>query len=178
LFGTTSQGGAFNYGTVFEVDSTGKETVLYSFTGGTDGAYPSGGLTLDQADNLYGTTNEGGSTNDEGTIFEVDSSGAFTLLHTFSGRPGGANPSATMVLDSNNNLYGTTTEGGDHDYNGTVFELNTITGAFRQLHTFSGDAGGTYPYTGVIVDAAGNVYGATVSGGAFLRGVVFKVAPR
>jgi uncharacterized repeat protein (TIGR03803 family) len=178
LFGTTSQGGIFNYGTVFMLAPTGAENILHSFSGVTDGAFPSGGLALDPAGNLYGTANEGGSADDEGTIFKADSTGAFTVLHTFTGKIGGANPSAAMVLDSSNNLYGTTNEGGDRDFDGTVFTLDTTTGKFKLLHTFRGGDDGTYPYTGVIVDSAGNLYGATVNGGTFSRGLVFKVAAR
>src|SRR6185369_16323811 len=71
LYGTTEVGGAFNNGTVFKVDSTGKETVLHSFAGSpSDGGFPQGGLILDKAGNLYGTTGKGGASN-LGTIFKL-----------------------------------------------------------------------------------------------------------
>lgn len=180
LYGTTGEGGAFNHGTVYKLDSSGVETVLHSFNGGTDGAYPSAGLTLDAAGNLYGTANEGGAagnTGDNGTIFEVNSSGTFTVLHTFTGGVGGANPAAGMILTSAGKLFGVTTEGGDHDDDGTAFELDLTTSTFTVLHTFTANSGGAYPYTGLILDSAGNLYGATEDGGTSKRGLVFELTP-
>lgn len=180
LYGTTGEGGAFNHGTVYKLDSSGIETVLHSFNGGTDGAYPSAGLTLDAAGNLYGTANEGGATGnagDNGTIFEVNSTGSFTVLHTFTGGVGGANPAAGMILNSAGKLFGVTTEGGDHDDDGTAFELDLTTSTFTVLHTFTANSGGAYPYTGLILDSAGNLYGATEDGGTSKRGLVFEITP-
>lgn len=180
LYGTTGEGGAFNHGTVYKLDSSGVETVLHSFNGGTDGAYPCGGLTLDAAGNLYGTANEGGATGntgDNGTLFELNNAGSFTVLHTFTGGVGGANPAAGMILNSVGKLLGVTTEGGDRDDDGTVFELDPTTGIFSVLHTFTAGSGGAYPYTGLILDSAGNLYGATVDGGTSKRGLVFEITP-
>jgi uncharacterized repeat protein (TIGR03803 family) len=178
LYGTTNEGGAFSHGTVYKLDSSGLETVLHSFNGGSDGAYPSAGLTLDTAGNLYGTANEGGGTGDEGTIFELSSTGSFTVLHTFTGSTGGANPAAGMILNSAGKLYGTTTEGGDGDDDGTVFELDPTTSTFTVLHILTSGTGGTYPYTGLILDSAGNLYGATEAGGTGAgRGLVYKITP-
>lgn len=180
LYGTTGEGGAFNHGTVYKLDSSGIETVLHSFNGGTDGAYPCGGLTLDAAGNLYGIANEGGATGntgDNGTMFELNNAGSFTVLHTFSGGVGGANPAAGMILNSVGKLLGVTTEGGDRDDDGTVFELDPTTGIFSLLHTFTAGSGGAYPYTGLILDSAGNLYGATVDGGTSKRGLVFEITP-
>ena len=180
LYGTTGAGGAFGYGTVYKLDSSGVETVLHSFNGGTEGAYPCAGLTLDATGNLYGTANEGGApgnTGDNGTMFELNSIGGFTVLHTFTGGVGGSNPAAGMILNSAGKLFGVTTEGGDRDDDGTVFQLDLTTGIFSVLHTFAAGSGGAYPYTGLILDPAGNLYGATVDGGTGKRGLVFEVTP-
>jgi uncharacterized repeat protein (TIGR03803 family) len=176
LYGTTSGGGAFGYGTVFKLSSTGQETVLHSFNGGTDGAYPTAGLILDSSGNLYGTANEGGAADDEGTIFEITSAGSFSVLHTFTGSVAGANPAAGMIMDSAGNLYGTTAEGGDTDDDGTVFQLNPATGSFTVLHTFASGPVGNYPYTGLAFDSAGNLYGATEDGGTAKKGLVYEIA--
>lgn len=179
LYGTTGEGGAFNHGAVYKLDPSGVETVLHSFNGGTDGSYPCSRLTLDAAGNLYGTANEGGATGnagDNGTIFELDNTGSFTVLHTFTGSAG-SNPAAGMILNSAGKLFGVTTEGGDRDDDGTVFELDLSTSTFTVLHTFSAGTGGAYPYTGLILDSAGNLYGATEDGGTSKRGLVFEVTP-
>jgi uncharacterized repeat protein (TIGR03803 family) len=175
LYGTTFEGGDSNYGTVFKLDTTGKESVLYSFTRSPDGAYPYAGLTLDASGNLYGTTNAGGDKADKGVIFKVDSNtGAFRLLHTFAGRTDGSSPVAGLIVDDSGTLYGTATEGGDLDYNGTIFKLDTGGGAFTVLFTFRPYAG-CYPYAGLVRDSAGNLYGTTVGVGAYYNGVVFKL---
>jgi uncharacterized repeat protein (TIGR03803 family) len=71
LYGTTTNGGLFGYGTVFNLDPSGKESILYSFTGGVDGAFPLGNLVRDKAGNLYGTTNQGGGTSNSGVVFKL-----------------------------------------------------------------------------------------------------------
>jgi uncharacterized repeat protein (TIGR03803 family) len=177
LYGTTFEGGDSNYGTVFKLDATGKETVLHSFARGADGAYPNAGLILDANGILYGTTNGGGNETDDGVIFTVDSTGAFSVLHTFAGKSGGSSPNAGLLVDDSGNLYGTTTEGGDRDYQGTVFTLDTRGGAFRVLLKFGGQAG-AYPYAGLVQDPAGNLYGTTVGAGTYFGGVVFKLDPK
>lgn len=176
LYGTTNDGGAFNSGTIFRVDTKGKETVLHSFNGTTDGAHPSAGLTLDPAGNLCGTANQGG-TQQEGTIFRLAKTGQFTTLHAFTALAQGTNPSAGLVLGPSGYLYGTTSQGGNLDDDGTVFELNPSTGSFTLLHTFASGRFGNYPYTGLILDPAGNLYGATESGGTSERGLIFKIVP-
>jgi uncharacterized repeat protein (TIGR03803 family) len=175
LYGTTFEGGDSNYGTVFKLETTGAESVLHSFARGADGAYPNAGLTLDASGNLYGTTNAGGDKTDDGVIFKVDSNtGAFRLLHTFAGTTNGSSPNAGLIVDDSGNLYGTTTEGGDRDYNGTIFKLDTGGGAFTVLFTFGGKAG-SYPYAGLVRDSASNLYGTTEGAGAQSNGVVFKL---
>jgi uncharacterized repeat protein (TIGR03803 family) len=121
LYGTTSQGGSYGGGTVFELDTVGDETVLHSFGGSTDGSYPIGTLAMDRKGNLYGTTKGGGSAS-QGTVFKVDTSGNETVLHQFTGVPDGTGPFGGLIIDKRGTLYGTTEQGGDHDF-GTVFEL-------------------------------------------------------
>jgi uncharacterized repeat protein (TIGR03803 family) len=120
LYGTTANGGADDAGTVFKLTPTGTETVLYPFTGGSDGAYPQAGLIADGSGNLYGTTNSGGESGN-GTVFQLTPTGAETVLYSFTGSGDGANPTAGLVADGSGNLYGTTNSGAG-TY-GTVFKL-------------------------------------------------------
>lgn len=116
LYGTTDSGGPQDAGVVFKIDKTGNETVLYNFTGGSDGGGPFGGLTQDAAGNFFGTTEFGGNTSCQsgcGTVFEIDSSGRETVLHSFTGKKDGAYPLAGVILDSDGNLYGTAPQGGN-----------------------------------------------------------------
>jgi uncharacterized repeat protein (TIGR03803 family) len=122
LYGTTAQGGGPNClgpgcGTVFEVDTTGKMTVLYRFKGGPDGFEPVGGIARDPAGNLYGTTYYGGTCVHNygygcGTVFKLDRNGAKMLLHNFAGGSDGAFPFG-LTRDAAGYLYGTTSTGGD-----------------------------------------------------------------
>ena len=148
LYGTTINGGnpnsdcpfgAYGCGTVFKLDDTGRETVLYSFCSApncTDGAKPEAGLIQDAAGNLYGTTYQGGA-NGEGTVFRVNSTGGEAVLYSFCSAPNctdGAYPYAGLIQDSAGNLYGTTSFGGANvgcDYGagcGTVFKLAGVVG--------------------------------------------------
>jgi uncharacterized repeat protein (TIGR03803 family) len=104
-------GGTSGYGTVFQLDSSGTLTVLHSFTGGSDGAYPEAGLTADTAGNLYGTTYGGGASG-QGTVFQVTLSGVLTVLYSFTGGSDGGSPVADLLADAAGNLYGTTAFGG------------------------------------------------------------------
>ena len=183
LYGTTDDGGAYGCGSVFMVDKTGKETVLYSFCSAqNDGTYPGAGLLRDAAGNLYGTTAKGGASN-AGTVFKLDKAGKQTVLHSFTGGADGGVPYAGLIRDAAGNLYGTTAWGGTSD-DGTVFKLDT-TGKETVLHSFKG-RDGENPYGGLVRDAAGNLYGTTYDGGAYNTGcwgegqegcgVVFKLA--
>ena len=120
LYGTTENGGAYNYGTVFKLAPDGTETVLYSFAGGTDGAFPLASVTLDTQGNVYGTTYLGGQGGNQGygTVFEITPSGSEIQLFDFysacspeKGCPDGEVPEAGVVLDSMGNIYGTTVFG-------------------------------------------------------------------
>jgi uncharacterized repeat protein (TIGR03803 family) len=171
LYGTTLLGGADNFGTVFKVNPSGNETVLYSFTGGTDGKNPEAGLAMDSAGNLYGTTTLGGdAVADAGVVFEVDAAGAFSVLYTFTGGADGGAPVADLVRDSAGNLYGTASLGGDLTGScapagcGVVFEVDP-SGTETVLHSFTGGADGSNPRARVVGPSKGYLYGATTNGG-------------
>jgi uncharacterized repeat protein (TIGR03803 family) len=181
LYGTTRYGGTFGNGMVFELTLSGgvwTETMLYSFTGGPDGWGPLGGLILDTAGNLYGTTVAGG--NGQGVAFELSPlGGSWTekAIYTFGNTPGdGCNPSAGLTIDSLGNLYGTNT-GCGVGY-GTVFELTPSSGGTWTeaiLWAFTG-LDGASPEAGVVLDNTGNLYGTTYSGGFYGGGSVFKLS--
>ncbi len=192
LYGTTYFGGAYGYGVAFELspnaDGSWKESVLHSFTGSKDGSEPQAGLTFDQAGNLYGTTWEGGAYG-YGVVFELtpnpDGSWKEKVLHRFTGGKDGSYPYGGLIFDEAGNLYSTTFWGGNLNCGpsygcGTIFKLSpNPDGSWKEkvLHQFSNGKDGGYPYTGVIFDGAGNLYGTSVSGGTYGKGVVFKLAP-
>ncbi|MGA7294325.1 MAG: choice-of-anchor tandem repeat GloVer-containing protein, partial [Terriglobales bacterium] len=193
LYGTTIRGGASGsqlsgYGTVYKIDASGKETVLYSFTGKTDGGYPYASLALDTKGNLYGTTYEGGDLSCQppygcGTVFRVDPAGNENVLYSFTGAypDYGASPVGGLVRDKSGNLYGTTSYGGTASYHGNVFKLSP-TGTITNLYSFTGSNGdGDWPTSNLTLDDQGNLYGATNYGGSpecYLGcGVIFKVSP-
>src|ERR1017187_5886787 len=173
LYGTTSSGGTAGYGVVFEVNTCGQETVLYSFTGGADGGYSYAGVIRGSAGNLYGTTSAGG-TSGYGVVFKLDRAGQETVLYAFTGGADGGYSYAGVIPDSAGNLYGTTSAGGTSGY-GVVFKLDKA-GQETVLYAFTGGADGGYSYAGVIRDSAGNLYGTTSSGGTAGQGVVFKLS--
>jgi uncharacterized repeat protein (TIGR03803 family) len=187
LYSTTTQGGAYDYGTVFELSpmegGTWTETILHSFNNnGTDGFQPFSSLALDAAGNLYGVTSLGG-TYDAGTVFAVlPSSGSWTetVLHSFNNiGAGGYEPQAAPVFDSAGNLYSTTSYGGAYN-DGTVFELVPTGGGNwtgKVLWSFDG-TNGAHSYTGLLVDSFGDLYGTTEEGGAHDYGLVFEIKPR
>ncbi len=137
---------------------------------GTNGANSWAGLIMDSSGNLYGTTTGGGASGD-GTVFELaHGSGTITTLASFNGT-NGADPAASLIMDSSGNLYGTTNGGGASDI-GTVFELAHGSGTITTLAWFN-DAG---PNSALIMDSSGNLYGTTNGGGASDIGTVFELA--
>lgn len=177
LYGTTSLGGAYGAGTVFEVNTSGSETVLYNFCSQPrciDGTTPGAALVLDGQGNLYGTTQFGGTHQYAGTIFKLNMNGAIEVLYDFCSQAGcvdGGSPSAgSLFLDAQNNLYGATSAGGMNGQ-GTVFELSS-TGAYTVLYSATDDQ--PQPMAGLTMDAEGNLYG-TSGGGSDNRGIVFKL---
>jgi uncharacterized repeat protein (TIGR03803 family) len=186
LYGTTYGGGAAGRGTVFKLtpntDGSWTESLLHSFTGGSDGAAPIAGLTFDAAGNLYGTTFRGGAgcsgKTGCGTVFELTpkSDGTWTesVIYSFA-RKGGAYPYAGLIFDHAGNLYGTAVGGGHHGA-GVVFELKPNgNGSWTEsvLYKFcalTNCADGYYPYGGLTFGGAGNLYGTTYN-------VVFELTP-
>jgi uncharacterized repeat protein (TIGR03803 family) len=186
LYGTTVVGGAYNFGTVFELTRTASgwsESVLYSFRGGDDGAEPCAGLTLDGAGNLYGTTYYGGHFSSSGTVFELTPNGngqwAEKVIHAFQ-ITDGRGPEGGLTLDSHGNAYGVTAGGGAYGF-GVVYKVSpSASGIWTEaiLHNFTGSADGAFPYAERLVfDSSGNIYGTTQGGGRFQRGTVFRLYP-
>ncbi|MGC2110752.1 MAG: choice-of-anchor tandem repeat GloVer-containing protein [Candidatus Korobacteraceae bacterium] len=187
LYGTTIYGGADDEGTVFKLTSSNggwAESILYNFTGGSDGSNPYTGLIFDQAGSLYGATIARGSGNG-GTVFELTSlngSWTFTLLTSLSGETGDG-PDGSLIMDAAGNLYGTTY--GDGAYGaGSVFRLSPSNGSwtYTSLHDFTAGSDGGYPQCSLILDANGNLYGTTGAGGTSSNcqggcGVVFEITP-
>jgi len=179
IYGTTLAGGAASQtgvqeGVVFKVDPSGQETVLYSFTGLSDGGAPIGGVIRDPAGELYGTTSEGGL--GAGVIYRLSPSGDETVLYTFTGGSDGGSPFGGVTFDPAGNLYGTASGYGGPHGGGVVFELDTA-GQYAVLYTFTGGDDGSTPEAGVVRDPAGNLYGTTYYGGAAGCGVVYMVDP-
>ncbi len=234
VYGTTSLGGAFGNGTVFEAKRSGQtwiESVIYSFTGGTDAVNPVAGVTLDAHGNLYGTASTGGAFG-IGAVYKLTrSSSGWTesILYSFQGQSDGQNPVGGVVLDGAGNLYGTTFDGGINGggtvyrlspsgpgwtfktiysftggyggpynkltlANGSIYGFTNAEGAnglgsvfkltpgksgwtFTDLHNFAGGNDGGSPYGSVAVDSAGNVFGTAVIGGTQNQGIVFEITP-
>ena len=169
FYGTTGNGGADGYGTVFKMTPNGTLTNLASFDF-FDGYSPYGALVQGADGNLYGTTAEGGAGYD-GTIFRVTTNGLLTTLFSFA-YTNGSYPRAPLVQGADGNLYGTTAEGGA-GYDGTVFRITT-NGALTTLVSFR-STNGSYPYSALIQGADGNFYGTTSEGGAYYDGTVFRM---
>ena len=162
MYGTTAQGGAHGYGTVYELSPTGNgwtETVLYSFQNGSDGSYLIGGLIFDQAGNLYGATDNGGS-GGGGTVFELTPSGGswtYNLLYSFTGGTQ-CGPRASLAMDGSGNLYGTTYCDGANN-KGSIFKLTPSSPywTYTSMHDFIGGTDGSAPISNVTFDTAGNL---------------------
>jgi uncharacterized repeat protein (TIGR03803 family) len=177
-------------GTLFKMTADGKFSTIHTFKG-TDGMYPESGLVRDSKGNLYGaamfggirTCRAGGNHIDNapgcGTIFKVDVNGKYTVLHTFSNHKDGAGPLG-LIIDSEDNLYGIGSGGGDHNGNpfgyGTIFKVDTKTGAFSVLFTFTPEITGSSWFANLLVrDSEGNLYGAQKFDGAHNTGCLFRI---
>ncbi len=180
FYGTTSSGGTAGFGTVFELQASGQESVLYSFKGNSfkskaDGSDPIASLLRDAQGNLYGTTFFGGL-DTIGTVFKVDASGNETVLHSFNGHDG-AYPEGPLLSDAQGNLYGSTIQGGPAaNDGGTIFKISAE-GEFSVLWDFLGDPNGENPAGPLTMDSAGNLYGTTAMGGPTAAGSVFELMP-
>lgn len=183
LYGATQYGGADTFGTVYEVShSSGSwiETVIYSFTDVNDGAGPIGAITFDAAGNIYGTTAFG---NRNGTVYELTPNGdggwSANELYGFSGGSDGGEPLTGVTFDKAGNLYGTTYAGGTGG--GVLYKLSPNgNGTWTEsvIHAFGSYAGDALdPSTGILIDAAGNLYGASFEGGVNGHGAVYEFSP-
>jgi uncharacterized repeat protein (TIGR03803 family) len=202
LYGTTQLGGTgVGAGTVFELTPTANgwtETVLYSFQAGTDGGVPNSTLVMDQAGNLYGTTEFGGSGSSGGCVLDdgcgivfeltppATQGGPWTesILYVFQGSTDGSFPNG-VILDQFGNLYGTTVNAGDPSCGGgsgcgTAFELSPLAGGWTEttLYAFQETPDANQPESGLTIDASGNLYGATYWGGSGNgRGTIYELSP-
>ena len=177
LYSTSTDGGLNNNneGTIFQLSPSGSMTPLWSFDGNNktnSGIYPYSGLTLGTDGNFYGTTYEGGSSSNAGTVFKVTTSGKITTLYTF----GGFNCCvyAAPIQGFDGNYYGTTSNGGGEVF-GTVYKM-TPAGKVTFIYTFPGTSGLAYPMA-VTLGTDGNFYGTALGGGANKFGGVFKITP-
>ena len=190
IYGTAFSGGN-GQGSVYELTPAGAGWIginLYDFANGSDAGYPWAGLIFDQAGNLYGSTTAGGSGNG-GTVFRMTASNGnwiFDTLYSFTG-PGDSRfvvgPLGSLVMDSAGSLYGTTFADGAHGL-GAVFKLTPSNDSwtFTSLHDFTGGSDGAYPYSNLVFDASGNLYGTASQGGTSANcsggcGVVFEIKP-
>ena len=197
LYGTTNVGGDLNChsidfgagcGTVFKVDTLGNETILHTFHGGRDGANPVNSLTIGKSGNLYGITLYGGYKGGQGgTVFKITPSGKYSILHAFTGAPDGQNPWGSLTLDGAGNIYGTTSLGGNSVSTpckprrgtpgcGIVYKLSPK-GVETILYNFNGGSDGSFPKGNLILDSAGNLYGAATEGGPDSYGYLFQLSP-
>jgi uncharacterized repeat protein (TIGR03803 family) len=171
LYGTTYQGGAYGYGAVFRINTSGTETVLHSFSSNPDGEYPLAGLTNVNG-TLYGTTLVGGRGG--GTVFRVTPTGAEGVLYSFQTPSNGENPVGSLIT-MNGTLYGTTSAGGACAEAGTVFSVEITDANEVVLHSFQNNGSdGANPMAGLIA-AKGTLYGTTQTGGAGGVGTVFSI---
>jgi uncharacterized repeat protein (TIGR03803 family) len=189
VYGVTGAGGSSDAGTVFKLDPSGNETILYSFVGWVSGLYPNGQLARDAKGNFYGVTEDGGvSPCFCGIVFKLDKAGIETVWHMFTGNSDGAYPYSGLTRDGAGNVYGSTYGGGGSSGCfgggcGTVFEVD-VNGKETVMHGFTGGSDGGMPFGALILDKSGNLYGTALGGGDGACvggfggcGVVFKLTP-
>ena len=189
FYGTTTEGGALNAGTLFKVTPSGTFTTLHSFCSFqncADGGSPYGTLVQGSDGDFYGTTNTGGI-NEGGTIFKITPGGTLTTNYSFCSLAGCADGAATysgLVQGEDGNFYGTTYGGGYRSLYGTVFKV-TSTGTLTTLYEFCTQpncADGDFPLAALVQGTDGNFYGTTSEGGnqncgGYGCGTVFKITP-
>ena len=182
LFGTTTVGGTNSEGTVFKIDSAGVYNLFFSFPGGSGGILPAAGAVLDTEGNLYGDTFDSYTTacnvvaSGCGVVYKLDAAGTETVIGEFTSTYAGNQAGTSLLRDKQGNLYGTTTDGGFFEY-GNVFVM-APSGKESVLHSFRNNGVDGYdPSSSLILDTEGNLYGVTQFGGAYNKGVVYKVDP-
>jgi uncharacterized repeat protein (TIGR03803 family) len=174
LYGTASEGGASNSGTVFAVDTGGASfQTLYTFTNGTDGSEPRASLILSE-NTLYGTAFSGGFGGTNGSVFSLETDGKdFKTLYAFTNGNDGSAPAASLVL-SGDTLYGTASSGGFQETNGTVFSVHTNGMGFQTLYDFTNGLDGSEPEAGLLL-SANTLYGTASAGGDSGNGTLFSL---
>ena len=196
LLGTAS-GGGLGYGTVFKLKSSQSGNtlgVLYSFTGGSDGANPYNGVVVGSDGIVYGSTYSAGGGGCGGygcgTVFNLRPPATLcrsilcpwteTSLHGFVGGNDGSGPTqgSNLIFDQMGNMYGTTVSGGAYGQ-GTVYKLTRSAGGWTEsvIHAFGASGDGAQPLHNVILDTSGNLYGTTSYGGAYNKGTVYQLVP-
>jgi uncharacterized repeat protein (TIGR03803 family) len=184
IYGTTGEGGAYGYGTVFamkpELDGSWDEVVLHSFNNnGSDGSGPYSGPAFDASGNIFGATRSGGAYAG-GTVYELErKAGGFAerVIHSFGNGSDGNGPNSSLIFDGAGNIYGTTLYGGANG-DGTVFELRHMPSggwAERILFNFNGTNGSTPSF--LMFDSLGNIFGTASGGGAYSAGVTYELIP-
>jgi uncharacterized repeat protein (TIGR03803 family) len=175
FYGASSDGGANGKGAVFKITPSGTETVLYSFTGGSDGKTPRGKLVQWTDGNFYGVTINGGA-NGQGAIYKITPAGSITVIYSFnSGTGDGQNPYGGLTLGNDGNFYGTTGNGGASNQ-GTVFKV-TPAGSESVIYSFAGGSDGGDPSAALALGSDGNFYGTTEFNGANGSGTFFQITP-
>jgi uncharacterized repeat protein (TIGR03803 family) len=184
LYGTTSAGGTYGYGTVFELKRSAHgytEAILYEFTLGLDGGTPYAGLVMDSKGNLYGAASDGGGGGDNGggTVFElsrVSGGWTFNVISALAGW--GISGTFRDLLLEGTTIYATTHCDGDYSA-GTVYKLTQTAGSwtYTSLYVFTGGSDGLFSFSNLVSDKQGNLYGTTNEGGADGSGTAFKVTP-
>jgi len=183
LYGTAFAGGAYSYGTVFQLTPSGSgwgENTLCAFQDSTDGGSPFGGLVFDNAGNLYGASS-GGGPGGGGTLYQLmpsNGSWTFGVVYSLIGSAYLPGPYDSLTMDAAGNLYGTTTKDGAHGA-GSVFKLMPFSGGWAEtdLYDFASGSEGAVPYGSVLIDANGNLYGTASQGGANGHGVIWEITP-
>ena len=188
IYGTTTQGGDWNSGTVFQLTRTGdgwSESVLYSFTSGADGSQPYNGVTLDAQGNIYGTAVTGGTgqacEGGCGVVYKLTRSGGNwtqSVLYNFTGGNDGAGPGAGLTFDQNGSLYGMTPIGGEFGL-GVIYQLTPQpNGEWTQsvIHTFTGGTDGGTGSAGRLLLHSGSLYGVATVGGLHAKGTAFRLS--
>lgn len=174
-YGTTSGGAIGTNGNLFMITGAGRYTVLHNFMSGSDGHCPFSGVTRDAAGNIYGTTvGRGFGGNPTGSVWKFAPGGTLTTLYVFANGNDGEWPDQAPVATPKGDLYGTTHVLNGGNFAGAVWSIAS-TGAFKVLHDLGAATDGYAPNSPLILNADGNLYGTTSSGGAYGLGTVFRV---
>jgi len=174
FYGTTAAGGTSNQGTMYNVSSTGKVTILHDFTGGSDGGTPKSPLTQLGQDNFWGTTTTGGAAG--GTLFKMDYVGVFTIRHTFKVNVEGGACISGVFIGGNGSLYGVTSMGSSGGF-GSIFAIDSNFEVLTVIQPFGSSSNGFDAIGQPVQFSDGSLYGTAQMGGANNDGVIYRVVP-